>query len=158
MEESRADKARRLFKEGYNCSQAVFAVFADKYGMDEDTAFKVASSFGGGFGRMREVCGTVSGMALVAGLETGSTVGSDKDQKAYNYQVMRELADEFKKENGSIICRELLGLDKKLDEKTTQEMITSPKPQERTEEYYKKRPCVELVAQAVEILEEKFGK
>lgn len=157
MEERRVDKAVRLFKEGYNCSQAVFGAFADKYGMDEATALKLSSSFGGGMGRMREVCGAVSGMALVVGLETGSADGSDKDQKAYNYQVMRELADEFKKENGSIICRELLGLDKTVDEKTKQEMIGSNKPQERTGEYYKKRPCVELVAQAAEILEKRFG-
>ncbi len=156
MEENRIDKAVRLFKEGYNCSQAVFGAFADKYGIDEATAMKLAASFGGGMGRMREVCGAVSGMALVCGMETGATDGADKDGKAANYQTMRELADEFKKENGSIICKELLGLDKPVDEKTKHEMIDSNKPQERNGEYYKKRPCVELVAQAVQILEKKF--
>ncbi|MBE5940656.1 MAG: C_GCAxxG_C_C family protein [Lachnospiraceae bacterium] len=154
--ETRQEKAVRLFKDGFNCSQAVFAAFADKYGMDEETALKLSSSFGGGMGRMREVCGAVSGMFMVAGLETGSANPGDKEGKAYNYQVVRELADEFKKENGSIICRELLGLDKNIDEKSKKELVESHRPQERTDEYYKKRPCVELVAQAVEILEKRF--
>ncbi len=147
--EGRKEKAVRLFKEGYNCSQAVFAVFADRYGIDEKLALKLASSFGGGMGRMRETCGTVTGMFMVAGMETGSDDSKDKEKKAHNYQVVRELADDFRLENGSIICRELLGLDKETKE--------SHIPAERTTEYYKKRPCVELVAQAVEIVEKKFN-
>ena len=146
----RSDKAVALFQQGYNCSQAVFGAFADIYGMDIETALKVSASFGGGMGRMREVCGSVSGMLLVAGMETGAVQGKDKEGKQRNYQVVQELAEEFRKENGSIICRELLGLDK--DAK-----IVS-KPEERTEQYYKKRPCIELVRQAAEILESYFNQ
>lgn len=144
--ESRKELAMQLFKEGYNCSQAVFAAYSDLYGMDRDTALKVASSFGGGMGRMREVCGAVSGMFLVAGLETGTADGKDQEGKKHNYDVVQQLAEAYKKENGSIICRELLGLEKNAD-------TTQTKPEARTEEYYKKRPCVELVGQAAEILE-----
>lgn len=144
--ESRKELAMQFFKEGYNCSQAVFAAYCDLYNMDQETALKVSSSFGGGMGRMREVCGAVSGMFLIAGLETGSVDGKDQEGKKHNYDVVQQLAEEYKKENGSIICRELLGLDRKTD-------TTQTKPEARTEEYYKKRPCVELVGQAAEILE-----
>jgi len=155
MVETRKEKAVRLFKEGYNCSQAVFAAFADKYGMDEDMALRVASSFGGGIGRMRETCGAACGMFMVAGMETGSTEGSNKEQKAYNYQVVRELADEFKEINGALLCRELLGLDSKNEEE--KKILTDTHvPEERTEKYYKKRPCVEMVSSAVDILERRF--
>ncbi|BBF44993.1 C_GCAxxG_C_C family protein [Lachnospiraceae bacterium KM106-2] len=143
--ESRKEKAMGLFKQGYNCSQSVFAAFSDLYGIDEETALKISSSFGGGMGRMREVCGAVSGMLMVAGLETGTTDGKDREGKAHNYAVVQELAEEYRKRNGSIICRELLGLDKKEFKETM--------PEERTKEYYKKRPCAELVGQAAEIIE-----
>lgn len=93
----------QLFKEGYNCSQAVFAAYCDLYNMDQETALKVSSSFGGGMGRMREVCGAVSGMFLIAGLETGSVDGKDQEGKKHNYDVVQQLAEEYKKENGSII-------------------------------------------------------
>lgn len=144
----RSEKAVALFKQGYNCSQSVFAAFADRYGMDQETALRVSSSFGGGMGRMREVCGTVSGMFMVAGLETGATEGRDAEGKKHNYDVVQQLAAEFKKKNRTIICRELLGLDSKNNTDTT--------PEARTAEYYKKRPCVELVRQSAEILEEYF--
>lgn len=147
--QSRSEKAVQLFKEGYNCSQAVFAAFADIYDMDEKTALKVASSFGGGMGRMREVCGTVSGMFLVAGLETGATDGKDALGKKLNYDMVQKLANEFKNRNHSIICRELLGLDQSTDDTLTQ----GTTPQDRTTEYYKKRPCADLVADAADILE-----
>lgn len=143
--ESRKEKAVQLFKEGYNCSQSVFAAYSDIYGIDEETALKISSSFGGGMGRMREVCGAVSGMFMVAGLETGTVEGKDREGKAHNYEVVQQLAEEYKKQNGSIICRELLGLDKK--------EFTDTNPEERTKEYYKKRPCIELVEQAAEIIE-----
>ena len=141
----RSKKAVELFKQGYNCSQSVFAAFADLYGMDIETALRVSSSFGGGMGRMREVCGAVSGMFMVAGMETGTVEGKDVEGKQRNYAVVQQLADEYRKENGSIICRELLGLDNKLH--------TDTKPEERTKEYYQKRPCVELVEQAASMME-----
>lgn len=146
---NRKERATQLFNEGYNCSQSVFAAYADLYGMDEETALKVSASFGGGMGRMREVCGAVTGMFLVAGLETGTTKGKDVEGKKRNYDVVQKMAEEFKKKNQSIICRELLGLDKdgnKIDTSNTT-------PEARTEEYYKKRPCVMLVQDAAEIIE-----
>ena len=137
----KAEKAKELFKQGYNCSQAVLGVFCEELGLDFDTAMKIACSFGGGMGRMREVCGTVSGMFMAAGLAF-STPDNDK---AKQYKIVQELAQKFKDKNGSIICRELLqGI----------ESSTSPVPSERTETYYKKRPCVELVGDSVEIFEE----
>jgi len=149
---SRADIAVEYFNAGYNCSQAVFAAFADKYGIDKNTALRLASSFGGGIGRMREVCGAASGMFLVAGLETGAVDGSDRDGKAENYRVVRELADAFKAQTGSIICRELLGLDDAAKKAETHV------PEARTPAYYAKRPCAEMVRLAAEILTEKFGE
>lgn len=150
--ESRPDKAVRLFKEGYNCSQAVFAAYADLYDMEPELAFKISSSFGGGMGRMREVCGAASGMFLVAGMETGATEGKDAAGKKANYDMVQALAAEYRKKNGSIICKELLGLEPMPANQATQ--FTDTKPEERTREYYQKRPCVELVRQACEILEE----
>lgn len=146
--ETRPEKAERLFREGYNCSQSVFMAFSDVYGIDEELASRLSASFGGGMGRMREVCGAVSGMLMVAGLETGATKGSDKEGKKANYQMVQKLAEEYREKTGSIICRELLGLDENAP--------MEAKPAERTEEYYKKRPCVELVRQAAEILEHNF--
>lgn len=145
-----ADKAVALFEEGYNCSQAVFGAFAGEYNLDKDLAMRIAASFGGGMGRMREVCGTVSGMLLVAGLETGAVVGADRNQKAENYAEVQALAELFREQNGSIICRELLGLDK------TANNALSHVPEERTEAYYRKRPCPELVKCAAEILEKRY--
>ncbi len=138
------EKAKELFKSGYNCSQSVLGVFCEELGLDFDTAMKIASSFGGGMGRMREVCGTVSGMFMAAGLAYSST-DSSAENKSNQYKIVQELAKRFKDKNGSIICRELLqGV----------ESSTSPTPSERTETYYKKRPCIELVGDSVEILEE----
>lgn len=142
----RSKKAVELFQQGYNCSQAVFAAFADLYGMDTEMALRLSSSFGGGMGRMREVCGAVSGMFMVAGMETGTADGNDAAGKQHNYQVVQELAEKFREENGSIICRELLGLPPTPH--------TETKPEARTKEYYIKRPCIELVQQAATILED----
>ena len=142
----RSNKAVELFNQGYNCSQSVFAAFADLYGMDIETALRVSSSFGGGMGRMREVCGAVSGMFMVAGMETGTIVGRDSEGKQKNYQVVQQLAAQFREKNGSIICRELLGLP--------DTSHTDTKPEARTKEYYQKRPCVQLVEEAAHILEE----
>ncbi|MEE3348846.1 MAG: C-GCAxxG-C-C family protein [Candidatus Gastranaerophilaceae bacterium] len=140
----KSEKAKELFKSGYNCSQAVLGVFCEELGMDFDTAMKLACSFGGGMGRMREVCGTVSGMFMAAGLAFSSSEPTSEN-KANQYKIVQELANRFREKNGSIICRELLqGV----------ESSNSPIPSERTETYYKKRPCIELVADSVEIFEE----
>ena len=139
----KVEKAKELFKSGYNCSQAVLGVFCEELGLDFETAMKIASSFGGGMGRMREVCGTVSGMFMAAGLACASSSDS-ASEKGEHYKRIQELAKRFKDKNGSIICRELLN---------GVESSTSPTPSERTETYYKKRPCVELVGDSVEILE-----
>ena len=138
------DRAVELFKSGFNCSQAVFAAFSEKIGMDEQTALRVSAGLGGGVGRMREVCGAVSGAAMLAGMVYGATDGEDREAKAKTYEVVQEIAAEFKKENPSIVCRELLGLSK-ADE--------NPIPEARTEQYYKQRPCAEIVATAAELLE-----
>jgi len=145
-----ADKAVQLFEEGYNCSQSVFAAFAERYGISREQALRLAASFGGGMGRMREVCGAVSGMLLIAGLETGSVTGSDREGKAANYAEVQTLADLFREKNGSIICRDLLGLEQKDGQ-------TSHVPEKRTAEYYKTRPCAALVRCAAEILEERYS-
>ena len=144
----KSEKAKELFKSGYNCSQAVLGVFCEELGLDFDTAMKIASSFGGGMGRMREVCGTVSGMFMAAGLAYSSS-DNTPENKSNQYKIVQELAQEFKNNNGSIICRELL---------QGTETSSSPTPSERTETYYKKRPCVELVGDSVEIFERYIEK
>ena len=128
----REELARQAFKEGYNCSQAMVAAFSDLMEMDKKTALRLASSFGGGMGRMREVCGAVTGMFMVVGILYGYDDAKDYEGKKDTYALVQELANQFKAETGSIICRELLGLDGK---------DNSPVPSKRTEEYYKKRTC-----------------
>lgn len=141
----RAKRAMDLFGQGYNCAQAVFLSFLDEMDMDETMAKKLSSSFGGGMGRLREVCGAVSGMFMVAGAMYGYDSPVEPEPKKEHYARIQELAKEFEKENGSIVCRELLGLTQKKDE---------PTPEKRTEEYYKKRPCKELVGMAAAIMDE----
>lgn len=148
----RAEKAYEYFMNGCNCAQAVFLAFADRYGIDEKNALLLASGFGGGMGRMREVCGAFSGMVMVCGMETGTADLADRAQKAANYQAVRDLAEKFKEQNGALYCRELLGLTQ------TQEAAEGAAPSERTQQYYKKRPCPEIVRGAAEILEEEFGE
>lgn len=137
--------AEELFKKGYNCSQSVFAAFCDETGMELETALKISSPFGGGMGRLREVCGAVSGMFMVAGILYGYSEPLDKTAKTEHYKLIQSLAMKFKIENNSIICRELLKLVINSD---------GPVPEDRTENYYKKRPCKELVKYAAEILDE----
>ena len=144
-----AEKAKAYFEEGYNCAQAVTLAFAEEMRADTEMAAKMASSFGGGLGRLREVCGCVSGMALAAGALYGYSDPKAKEEKADHYALIQKLANEFKERNGSIICRELLaGINND----------TNPVPEERTENYYKKRPCAELVYSAAEILEKEMGR
>ena len=138
------ERAEEYFREGYNCAQAVFLAFAPEYGMSEDAAKRIASSFGGGIGGMRSVCGTVSGMCMAAGLIRGYADPQDYEVKKAHYAFVSDLVQEFQEENGSIICRELLGLSRK---------GTPDVPSQRTNEYYKKRPCAELAHMAADILE-----
>ncbi len=140
------EKARELFVQGFNCSQAVCAAFCDVTGIDEETALKISAAFGAGFGRMREICGACSGMAMVAGLLYGYSDVSDSKVKGEHYELIQQLVEKFKEQNGgTFICRELLkGL----------ETGAGAHPDPRTAEYYKKRPCLKLVESAVEILDE----
>lgn len=141
--EQRVEKARALFKQGFNCSQSVFAACADIYGIDDEAlALKLAASFGGGIGRMRMTCGAACGMFMLAGLENGSATVGDAEGKKQNYTLVQDLAAKFEAENGSLICAELLGIASKPQE---------PTPEARTEAYYQKRPCVDMVANAVRI-------
>ena len=141
--EERIEQAVALFKEGYNCSQAVVTAFADMYGFTREQALKMSASFGGGIGRMRKTCGAACGLFMLAGLESGCTDGKDRDGKERNYILVQQLAEEFRKRNGSITCAELLGLEKSAPTPTT--------PEARTNEYYKKRPCSKMVEEAARI-------
>ena len=145
--EEREQKAGELFKAGYNCCQAVAMTFADVIGLPEDEIARLASGFGGGMGRMREVCGTVSAMTMVSGALIPANDVNDKSAKTKNYALVQEMAGEFKDMNGSIICRELLGLSKPEG---------TPVPSDRTSEYYKKRPCGELCSIAAGIIARKI--
>jgi C_GCAxxG_C_C family probable redox protein len=152
--EERAQKSQDLFKQGYNCAQAVFASCADLYDIkDEQLALRLSASFGGGIGRMRMVCGAASGMFMLAGLEKGSATPHDNEGKMANYAFVQQLAGEFKGKYGSLICAELLGLAPRGAVMGYGLQVTGddPKPAERTPEYYEKRPCSEMVAEAVRI-------
>ena len=144
--EERIERATALFKEGYNCSQAVVAAYADLYGFTHEQALRMSASFGGGIGRMRKTCGAACGLFMLAGLETGSTDGKDSAAKESNYKLVQQLAEEFRLRNGSITCAELLGLEKSAPTPAT--------PEARTTEYYKKRPCVKMVEEAARIWSE----
>ena len=142
---TRKEKAMAYFRQGYNCAQAVVLAFADLTDMDEATLSRMSCSFGGGMGRLREVCGTVTGMFLVTGLLRGYDGAETGEVKAAHYARIQALAKEFEKQNGSIVCRELLALRQKHRD--------DPTPEARTEAYYAGRPCAELVGSAAEILE-----
>lgn len=155
--EERVEKAKRLFKEdGYNCCQAVVLAYNDIFGIDDKTAAAVSSGFGGGMGRMREVCGSVSGMVMLAGLLTPAAEPSVKVDRTRNYALVQEVVGEFKALNGSIVCKELLGLvPMGSGGQSAQE---SPEPSDRTPEYYEKRPCEELVGIAAYIIGKRILK
>ena len=152
--EERAQRAMQLFHDGFNCSQSVFAACADLYGVtDEALALRLSASFGGGIGRMRMVCGAASGMFMLAGLKNGSATPHDSDGKMANYKLVQQLAGEYKAKYGSLICAELLGLapiGTTRMENLPADAI-NPKPADRTPEYYEKRPCAEMVGEAVRI-------
>ena len=140
-----AEQARALFLEGYNCAQAVFCAFADVTQLDRDAAARMASSFGGGMGRLREVCGTVSAALMVLGMVRGYSDPTDPEAKKAHYRLVQEYARRFKEKNGTIICRELLA---------GVETTPGDEPEARTPEYYARRPCPRLAYEAAEVLDE----
>ena len=131
------------FMRGYNCSQAVVVAFCDVTGMKPQYAARLSSSFGGGMGRMREICGAVSGMLLVAGLLYGYGTPGDEESKKAHYHLVQALAGKFREREQSIVCREIL-----------KNPPSDPNPTPRNEEFYKKRPCARLVALAAQILDD----
>ena len=141
---TRREKAISLFKDGYNCAQAIVLTFADLISLDEDTLSKVACSFGGGMGRLREVCGAVSGAFIVLSLLYGYSTPETGEVKAEHYKKVQEVARRFEEKNGSIVCRELLGLEAG---------HSDPTPTPRSTDFYEKRPCPELIGDVAEILE-----
>lgn len=142
-----SDKAVNNFKTGYNCAQSVFLAFAEDFGFDKNTALQISSSFGGGMGRLREVCGAVSAMFAIAGLKYGYTEPDNDEIKGKHYARIQNLAEKFKSIHETIICRELLGLEEGSD---------SPVPSKRTEQYYQERPCELFIKTAAEILEQEL--
>ena len=131
-----------LFLEGFNCAQALAVAFCDVTGMDKKEAAKLASPFGGGMGRMREVCGAVSGMYMVLGTLYGYDNSDDNARKKQLYQDVQMLAEQFRQENGSIICREIL-----------KNPASDPNPSPRTAAYYQKRPCARMVMSAARLMD-----
>ncbi len=142
---TRREAAMANFMNGYNCSQSIVLAFKDLLPIDEKTLSKMASSFGGGMGRLREVCGSVSGMFMVAGFLYGYDGPETGSVKADHYARIQELAHRFEEKHGSIVCREMLGLSVRHD---------VPIPEARTKEYYAKRPCAEIIGDAAEILDQ----
>lgn len=147
---TKAQLAMEYFHEGYNCSQAVFLAFSEIHKLDKKMASMLSSSFGGGMGRLREVCGAVSGMFMVLGAAYGYDDPKDSQAKKEHYERIQELAKEFRQLNNSIICRDLLGIKEKGPQ--------PPTPEARTQEYYQKRPCSKMVGSAAMILERYLQK
>ena len=139
------ERAQVLFREGYNCSQAVVCAFCDLTGLSVEEAARLSSSFGGGMGRLREVCGTVSGALLVLGLVCGYDSPTDQEAKKAHYHRVQEYARRFQEQNGSIICRDLLrGIP----------VAAGPDPEERNAEFYARRPCLRLAGKAAALLDD----
>ncbi len=142
---TKGEIAKANFESGMNCAQAVLLSFCEETGLSRETLLKLSLPFGGGMGRLRLTCGAVTGMIMAYGLIFGIGTTPTHDEKLENYKGVQFLTDEFKKLNrGTIICAELLGL---------KEPEGTFVPEERTEEYYKKRPCGEMCAIAAEILD-----
>lgn len=142
---SRKELAQENFLAGYNCAQSIVLAFSDVTGLEEEQLSKIACSFGGGMGRLREVCGALSGVFMVAGLLYGYSGPEEGEVKAEQYRKIQELGNRFREKNGSMICRDLLRLG---------EGASDHVPSERTKEYYEERPCLKIVGNAAEILEE----
>jgi len=143
--EKRVAQAVDNFMAGYGCCQSVVAAFSDLYGLDETLAKRIAAGFGGGVGRMRMMCGAVSGIVMLVGLDCGQTKGNDLEGKSACYKVVQDLLAKSKEENGSLICAEILGIQG--NEKAHSSYVASP----RTAEYYKLRPCAAKVESAARI-------
>jgi len=143
--DERVQRAVDNFMAGYGCCQSVVAAFSDLYGLDETMAKRIAAGFGGGVGRMRMMCGAVSGIVMLVGLDCGQTEGSDREGKSACYKVVQDLLAKSKEENGSLICAEILGI--KGHEKASCSYVASA----RTAEYYKTRPCAAKVESAARI-------
>jgi C_GCAxxG_C_C family probable redox protein len=150
--EMRVDKAVDYFMQGYGCCQSVVAAFADLYGLDEVMAKRIAAGFGGGVGRMRMMCGAVSGIVILVGLDCGQTEGNDREGKSNCYKVVQELLAQSKEQNGSLICAEILGLNG--HDKAASSYVAS----ERTAEYYRTRPCAAKVECAARIFAQYLEK
>lgn len=158
----RGELAEEWFRKGYNCCQSVVLAFSNIItenhpGLDESTIAAISSGFGGGFGRLREVCGAVSGMTMMAGFIYPANDPADHEARTRNYSLVQEFAAQYRKENGSIVCRELLGLQNATVQvqgggNSRPSNIESPAPSRRTPEYYRKRPCAQLVRMAAEIV------
>lgn len=173
--ERRAHMAVDFFRQGYNCAQSVALAFADLYGLPESLMARISASFGGGIGRMRETCGAACSMFLLAGLEVPDADDShlgpvdlvtfnpypSQEVKRKNYEVVQRLASDFRAQTGSIVCRELLGLNKRRADGSLPEIQIVATPEPRTDEYYRKRPCIRMVETAARIymryLQEKYG-
>lgn len=166
--EQRVAHAVELFKQGFNCAQSVVAAFADLYGYSQHDALLFAASFGGGIGRMRQTCGAACGMFMLVGLDNGTTVGSDREAKSHNYATVQHLAACFEQECGSLVCAELLGLKEKSNRifpakscpqtagenhvsSDSSPLEVTAMAEARTAEYYRKRPCVEMVRTAARL-------
>ncbi len=144
-----AEQAKQLFLQGYNCAQSVVCAFEDVTGLDRAAGARLSASFGGGMGRLREVCGTVSGALLVLGIACGYDDPRDPEAKRRHYHLVQEFARRFRETNGSIVCRELLqGV----------QVTPGSDPEERTPEYYAKRPCPRLAWEAARILDEMLNE
>ena len=161
--EERVAKGVALFKQGYNCSQSVAMTFSDLYDIDPPMMARFSASFGGGIGRMRETCGSACAMFMLAGLEVQDVEDSpattnlqvnpypSQELKRKDYEVVQRLARDFREATGSICCKELLGLNKRRADGTLPEIAITATPEARTDEYYRKRPCVRMVETAVRI-------
>ena len=139
----RIRRAEELFVKGYNCSQSVVAAFADLYGFTEEQALKLSAGMGGGMGRLRMTCGAVAGMTILAGMDCGSTDADDREGKSENYKGLQHLCEKFKQEHQALICAELLNIRKGAP--------LSYEASELTAEYYKTRPCVNMVVTAAKL-------
>lgn len=154
----RASRAVEYFMKGYGCAQSVAAAFADLYGLSEEQAVRIGAGFGGGVGRMRMMCGAVSGMVILAGLDKGNVRPGDTDAKGNCYKLVQELVEAFRQENGSVICAELLGLEKPDGAAGSKGSFHTGnfQPAERTGEYYRTRPCAAKVESAARIFAKYF--
>ncbi|MBQ7181261.1 MAG: C_GCAxxG_C_C family protein [Bacteroidaceae bacterium] len=163
--ERRVERGVAYFKQGYNCAQSVVLAFADAYGLPQALAARLSSSFGGGIGRMRETCGTACGMFMLAGLEVADAQDAvmgdvdaatfnpypDQEVKRKDYEVVQRLAADFRAQAGSITCRELLGLNRRRADGSLPEITIVATPEPRTDDYYRKRPCVRMVETAIRV-------